>query len=49
MYKSHLELISSMPENFEETEEGHEPETAEEIGSSSCSSRRRTGRGIITE
>ncbi len=31
MYKSHLELISSMPENFEETEEGHEPETAEEI------------------
>lgn len=31
MYKSHLELISSMPENFEETEEGDEPETAEEI------------------
>ena len=31
MYKSHLELISSRPENFEETEEGHEPETAEEI------------------
>lgn len=32
MYKSHLELISSMPETFEETEE--EPETAEEIAAS---------------
>lgn len=32
MYKSHLELISSMPETFEETEE--ETETAEEIAAS---------------
>ena len=30
MYKSHLELISSMPETFEEAA-GYEPETAEEI------------------
>ncbi|MCD8188372.1 MAG: DivIVA domain-containing protein [Ruminococcus sp.] len=30
MYKSHLELISSMPETFEEEEE-QDPETAEEI------------------
>lgn len=30
MYKSHLELISSMPENFDEAVE-QEPETAEEI------------------
>ena len=38
MYKSHLELISSMPENFEETEEGHEPETAEEIAAAVAAS-----------
>ncbi len=31
MYKSHLELISSMPENFEEASEPVETETAEEI------------------
>ncbi|MCC8135929.1 MAG: DivIVA domain-containing protein [Ruminococcus sp.] len=33
MYKSHLELISSMPETFEEEEE-QDPETAEEIAAS---------------
>ena len=31
MYKSHLELISSMPESFEEASEPVETETAEEI------------------
>lgn len=31
MYKGHLELISSMPETFDEAEELREPETAEEI------------------
>ena len=31
MYKSHLELISSMPETFEDAAEVSEPETAEEI------------------
>jgi len=33
MYKSHLELISSMPETFEDAV-GYEPETAEEIAAS---------------
>ena len=31
MYKSHLELISSMPESVDELENDAEPETAEEI------------------
>ena len=31
MYKSHLELISSMPDSFEEEESAEEPQTAEEI------------------
>ena len=31
MYKTHLELISSMPETVEEAEEYDSPETAEEI------------------
>lgn len=36
MYKNHLELISSMPETFDETED-HEPETAEEIAAAVAS------------
>ncbi|MBQ8297868.1 MAG: DivIVA domain-containing protein [Ruminococcus sp.] len=36
MYKSHLELISSMPESFDELED-EEPETAEEIAASVAS------------
>ena len=31
MYKSHLELISSMPDSFDEEESAEEPQTAEEI------------------
>lgn len=34
MYKSHLELISSMPETFDDNMDSEEPETAEEIAAS---------------
>lgn len=37
MYKNHLELISSMPESFDE-EEDYEPETAEEIAAAVAAS-----------
>ena len=36
MYKSHLELISSMPETFDDVD-GAEPQTAEEIAAAIAS------------
>lgn len=38
MYKNHLELISSMPESFDDAEEDYEPETAEEIAAAVAAS-----------